>query len=41
MKILIADDHELIREGIKRLLGDSFKDLQRNLKQPKASVSVC
>lgn len=25
MKILIADDHELIRGGIKRLLGDSFE----------------
>ncbi len=28
MKILIADDHELMRQGIKRLLGDSFDDLQ-------------
>lgn len=28
MKILIADDHELIRGGIKRLLTDSFDNVQ-------------
>ncbi len=28
MNILIADDHELIRGGIKRLLSDSFEHLQ-------------